>query len=333
MKAWQFVAPGPVSEQLKLTDKALKPSADTLKGQDILVKVKAAGINPADYKVPEFGLVARAILPFPYAPATDVSGQVVATGHEASNVKIGDNVVVRLDPFKPGGAISEYVIAERNGYAVLGSNTDLDCAAGLGTAGLTAYQTIQPYVKAGDHIFINGGSGGVGTLAIQVGKLLGCHVTTSCSTPKVAMCKGLGADTVIDYRTSDVVEELKKTGYTYSLVVDLVGTSPQNLHVSAGDVMTKEGVFVLVSTAPTLSSIAHVAGALYKPAFLGGARNKVVVYLTWNDHEHLTQIAEWLGEGKLEVRIDKTYEFDEAKEAYQQLKSGSATGKIVVHVS
>lgn len=333
MKAWQLIAPGPVSQQLQLTDTAPKPSADSLKGQEILVKVKAAGINPADYKVPEMGMIARAVLPFPYTLAMDVSGEVIATGPEASDVKVGDKVVVRLDPVKTGGALSEYVVAERNGYAVLGSKTGFDCAAGLGTAGLTAYQTIQPYVKAGDHIFINGGSGGVGTLAIQVGKLLGCHVTTSCSTPKVDMCKELGADLVIDYRKSDVIEELKKTGHSYSLVVDLVGTSPQNLHVAAGDVMTKGGVYVLVSTAPTLGSIAHVAGALFKPAFLGGARNKVVVYLTWNDHGHMVQLAQWLDDGKLKVTIDKTYEFDEAKDAYEQLRSGSTAGKIVVHVS
>lgn len=332
MKAWQYVAPGPLSDQIKLTDQAVKPSVSALKKNEILIQVKAAGINPADYKVPAMGVVARGILPFPKTLGMDLAGVVAAVGSEVTDVTVGDHVVSRLDPLKSTGALSEYVVAAPENYAALAKETGLDCAAGLGTAGLTAYQTIQPYVQAGDNIFINGGSGGVGTFAIQIGKLLGCNVTTSCSTPKVAMCEELGADEVIDYRKSDVIEAIKKNGKTYKLVVDLVGSSPANLHISSGEFLSKDGVYVMVSTAPSWSGLTTVASALLKPAWLGGAKNKVVVYMTWNDKAHLSQLAQWLDTGKLKVTIDKRYEFGEAFEAYDHLHAGSAAGKIVVHV-
>merc|ERR1719238_545022 len=96
----------------------------------------------------------------------------------------------------------------------------VDDMAGVGCTGLTMYQSIKPYVKEGDKIFINGGSGGTGIFGIQIAKALGCHVTTSCSGANVELCKGLGADEVLDYKSVDVVTALKEKGQVFSLVVD-----------------------------------------------------------------------------------------------------------------
>lgn len=333
MKAWQYHAPGPAMEKLEFTESAPKPTATSLSDDQVLVRVKTAAINPADYKATQLGIVSRALLTYPKTTGMDLSGEVIAIGPSAKDVKIGDHVAVRLNPSKKPGSLSEYIIADSSGYAVLSSTVDLDAAACLGTAGLTAYQSIYSYIKPGDNIFINGGSGGVGTLGIQIGKLLGCHVTTSCSTPKIDLCKEMGADEIIDYRTTDVVEALQKSGRQYNLVLDFVGTSPKNLHVSASTVLTKDGVFIIGTTEASLAGAGTAIDALIRPGCLGGSKHKVVAYVTENKHEDMVQLASWLDQGKLKIRIDKTFEFAETKTAYEYIKQGSTAGKVVVHVA
>lgn len=328
MQAWILPTTGPVSDTLTLTS-IPKPEPTTAQ---ILVKVSKASINPADYKVPGMGFAGRAMATFPKAIGMDIVGTVEAVGSSTNNVKVGDLVLVRLDGTTAQGALSQYVVASYDEYAVLPKDTTHAAAAGVVTVGLTAYQTIHPYVKPGDKVFINGGSGGVGTLSIQIAKLLGCHVTVSCSTPKTQLCKDLGADEVIDYKTTDVLAALKNGGQRFALVVDNVGTSPPNLHVSAQDFLLPSGVFVLLSVDASPSGMWQASNALFRPAWLGGAKNKVVLYLTKNNHDELSQVADWLGQGKLQVIVDSEYPFGRAKEAYSRLKSGKATGKVIVDV-
>lgn len=333
MRAWQVASPGNIDAGLKLNDKAARPSEKSLKAGEILIRVVSASLNPADYKLPEMGFVARGITRFPKTIGMDLGGQVAAVGEGVTDVNIGDGVVARVDPLKAPGSLSEYVVAPREGYAPLSADASLDWAAGVGTAGLTAYQSIKPYVKPGDKIFINGGSGGTGTFGIQIGKLLGCHVTVSCSTAKAALCKELGADEVIDYKTTDVLETLKKAGPVYSLAVDNVGTSPAYLHKSSSAFLTPEAPFVLVAGGASWGDLVQVASARFRPAMLGGGKNKVVIYMTKQRREDLSQLAQWLGEGKLKTAVESTYGFEDVLEAFEHLKKGSTAGKLVVHVA
>lgn len=165
MKAWQVASPGSVEDKLTLVDYVPQPSR-LLQAGELLVQVFSAGINPADYKLPWLGIAARAIMTFPKTLGMDLSGRVVSVGEGITDLSVGDNVLARLDPTKAPGSLSEYVIVPRDSYALLSKEFDLDLAAGAPTAALTAYQSIQPYVKAGDKIFINGGSGGTGTFSI-----------------------------------------------------------------------------------------------------------------------------------------------------------------------
>lgn len=333
MKAWQYLSPGgTIADNIKLTDQAVKPPPSSLKGDDILIKVVAVSINPADYKVPQMGLIARAILGFPKTLGMDGAGEVVAVGPTANDVKTGDHVVARIDPRQARGMLCEYLVVNRDGYAVLGKATKLEHAACLGTAALTAYQCIHPHVKQGDSIFVNGGSGGVGTFAIQIGKLLGCHVAVSCSTSKITLCKGLGADVTIDYKTTDVVQALQSTGRKYNLVVDLMGTSPKNLYSSASMFLANNGLYILGSVDANFEGLSNAANALFRPGFLGGSKHRVQTYLTANSLEDLTQLATWLDQGKITPAIDKIYDFADAVAAFEHLKKGSAAGKIVIRV-
>ncbi|KAL7796094.1 hypothetical protein V8C37DRAFT_373105 [Trichoderma ceciliae] len=332
MQAWQLAAPGLLEETLKLVDNVAQPSGPLQQGQ-ILVEVVSACLNPADYKIVQMGFASKAITSFPKTVGMDLSGRVVAVADNVTDVKAGDAVFVRLDPTKAPGSLSQYVIADREGYAILPSDFDLDLAAGAPTTALTAYQSIKPYVQTGAKVFINGGSGGAGTYGIQIAKALGCHVTVSCSTGKKELCERLGADKIVDYKTGDIVTQLKQNGEIFDLVVDNVGSSLPDLYQQSNHFLNPEGAFVLVGSSASLSSIKNIAMAKLLPSFLGGGKSKFITYMTKNNHEDLAQIAKWLAEGVIKTIIDSTFEFKEALEAYQHLKKGSSGGKIIVHVA
>jgi NADPH:quinone reductase-like Zn-dependent oxidoreductase len=332
MKAWQLATPGEVQDILKL-NMLQRPSPELLRADQVLVRVISASINPADFKVPAMGIGARAILSFPNTPGMDLSGEVVAVGAGVRDVLVGDRVMARMNPLKKPGALAEYIVAEHDGYAKISRDVDLDVAAAIGTAGLTAYQTITPYAKAGDRIFINGGSGGVGTFGIQIAKLLGCHVTVSCSTAKAELCRSLGADEIIDYKKCDVVEELTKLGAVFSLIVDNVGFSPLNLYSKTDHVLMPGGVFVLVAAGKHIGHAAMAVGSLLRPSFLGGGKHKMVMYLTANNRRDWTALAQWLNEGKLTAMIEKKFEFEDTLKAFAHLQKETTAGKVVIHVS
>ncbi|KAL6905155.1 hypothetical protein GGI43DRAFT_302199 [Trichoderma evansii] len=332
MRAWQIATPGPLEEVLKIVDSAEQPSVPLQQGQ-ILVEVVSAGLNPADYKMVELGFASKAITSFPKTPGMDLSGRVVAVADDVADVKVKDAVLVRLDPKKAQGSLSQYVVADHHGYAVLPADFDLDLAAGAPTTALTAYQSIKPYVQNGSKVFINGGSGGAGTYGIQIAKALGCHVTASCSTAKRELCERLGADQIIDYKAGNIITQLKQKEVIFDLIVDNVGSSLPDLYQQSNHFLKPEGAFVLVGGSASLSSIKNVVKAKFLPSFLGGGKSKFITYLTKNDHDDLAQIAKWLGEGVIKTIIDSTFEFEEALEAYKHLKKGSSGGKIIVHVA
>ncbi len=339
MKAWQQATPGPIEENLKLIDNMPRPNNATLKPDEILVHVASAGLNPADYKIIEMGLMSRAIVSFPKTVGMDLSGTVVAVAEGSSSnstdVKVGDTVLGRVEPFQTYGSLAEYVVLPRDAYAVLppGGAVNLDQAAGVPTAGMTAYQSIKPYIKRGDRVFINGGSGGTGTFGIQIAKALGCHVTTSCSTAKVDLVKNLGADAVIDYRVDDIVAVLEAEGQVYDLVVDNVGSSPKDFFSTTPRFLKPDGHYISVGGSVSLQTARNFAQGLLRPTFLGGTPRKFVPCVTKNVHEDYEQLVGWLADGTITTVLESTFEFEQAIEALKYLKKGSSAGKVIVHVS
>ncbi|KAI2670463.1 hypothetical protein NUH16_010035 [Penicillium rubens] len=243
MTVWQQATPGLIEEKLKLVDNIRIPK-EALKKGEILIRVMSAGLNPADYKVMEMGYVSRATTKFPKVAGMDLSGTVVAVAAGSTDIIVGDNILGRVEPSKSYGSLSQYVVLPRDGYAVQPKSVDLDHVAGVPTAGITAYRSIKPYVKAGDRIFINSGSGGTDTFGIQIAKAIGCHLTTSCSSTKVDLVRKLGADAVTDYRMDDIVTKLKPEGQVYDLVVDSVENSPKAF-LPPRLIFSKPGVTIL----------------------------------------------------------------------------------------
>jgi len=333
MKAWQFSATkGGLEKHLTFNPSASPPPSTNLSPSQVLIEVISMSLNPVDYKIPELPFVGRLLIPRPASPGIDFCGRVLSTGSAASSLSPNQTVFGRLDAPTRFGTMGQYIIAPLAGTAPLPPGIDPDHAAAIGTAALTAYQCIIPHAKADDHIFINGGSGGTGTFGIQLAKALGCHVTTTCSTPNIQLCKDLGADEVIDYKTTDIVRELKAQGQAFALAVDNVGTPPELY--KAADVYLKEGAkFVQVGAPMSVGAVWTIVSRMGWPTVLGGGRRAYEMLQVKNEREHLVRIGEWMQEGKVKPVIDSVFESRDAPKAYEKLKEGRAKGKIVVHVS
>lgn len=332
MRAWFYSsASGGLEHALKLNEMAPQPH-QPLPKYDILIKVHATSLNPVDYKVPELGLLSRAIIPTPATPCMDFAGTVAATGDAIDTFRIGDRVFGKLAPGRMG-ALGEYMIAHHGGTATLPEGVGFEEASCVGTAGITAYQSIVPNVSKGDKVFINGGSGGCGTWGIQIAKTLGCHVTVSCSSRNVDLCSDLGADEVIDYTKENVSEVLKKKGLVFKLVVDNVGNSPADLYNAADHYLMPEGKFVAVGVSPTFSGVKTMVSRFLVPSLLGGGKRKLVPLFVRERREDMIEMAKWMQEGKIKAAINEVFEFGDAPKAFAKLKTGRARGKIVVRVA
>ena len=328
-RSWQYrTTAGGLENNLALnTVPMLQPKAD-----QHLVRIIAAGLNPADYRLSEFQFLHRVAFPKPASPGNDFAGYIVKPAPD-SGLKSGQLVFGGAGTnFMYGGAMSEYGIASVNNIVPIPAGLSTVDAAGIAIAGLTAYQSIIPHSKPGSRVFLNGGSGGVGGFGIQFAKAEGRHVTVTCSTANVTHCKSLGADEVIDYKEINVLQALKDSPYKYDLVVDYVGND-HNLFWQADKYTKPSAKFVTVAVSHHLSCIRFVTAAQYMPRFLSGAKRQHITVFGQPNREDLTRIADWIVEGKVKSIIDSKYKFEDLKEAYQRLKTGRARGKIIVEVA
>ena len=274
----------------------------------------------------------------PSSPGLDYSGRVVSSGPNSKNIsaedlKPGQLVFGKLASPTQFGTLAEYTVVPRSGCVPLTQGVSLDDAACIGTAALTAYQCIVPNIKSGDRVFINGGSGGVGSFGIQIAKVKGCYVATTCSGVNVELCKSLGADQVIDYKTKDVVAELKKMR-KFDLVVDNVGT-PSEMYWQAHD-FTNEGTkYVQVGVGPHLGEIYNVLARMMWPALLGGGKRSFQALGVANKYDQFEEIGAWIAQGKVKALIDEMYGMEDKGpiRAFERLKTGRAKGKVVVRVA
>ena len=282
-----------------------------------------------DYKIPELPYVNVLIFSKPATPGLDFSGTVVSS--RDSNLQPGQQVfgATAIPNF---GALAEYVVVGKGFCVPVPNGVSLKEAACIGIAGLTAYQSIAPFVKAGDKVFINGGSGGTGTYGIQIAKALGCQVSVSCSGKNAELCSTLGADKVFDYRSEDVVQALKRSGTQYDLIVDNVFDSGK-LYWDSHNYMKEQGMFVTIAGTPKLRFITDTIKIMLWPRILGGGQ-RPFSFVTWVPNvEQLLKVAAWVAEGKVKASIEQVYDLEDAGAAYAQLKTGRTRGKLVIKVA
>lgn len=225
------------------------------------------------------------------------------------------------------------MLAQPNGMVKLPEGLSFEQGAAIGTAALSALQPLEVAgVKEGDSVFINGGSGGVGSFTLQFANLLGAaHVAVTCGPANVERMRALGADEVINYRENDVLDALtagaKDSGRMYDVVIENVG-AVDSLYENCHRFVKPGGIFMQVAGTNILFTVKRIV----VPGFLGGGKRRYRPYLAWNDTSRLQRIAEWAADGKLKVEIDEVFGFEDAKGAFEKLRGGRAKGKIVVRV-
>lgn len=168
---------------------------------------------------------------------------------------------------------------------------------------------------------------------IQIAKVLGCHVSVSCSGANVELCKSLGADDAIDYTKGSLAESVKASGQVFDLVVDNVGR-PLDLYKASDEFLAAGGRYVQVAAADeTLGDVLNMVSRWLLPEFLGGGRHPWKILLVKNSVEELVRIGQWVKEGKIKVVLDSVFDFKDAAKAYQKLRTKRAKGKIVVRLT
>lgn len=188
-----------------------------IREQDVLVKIAAASINPIDLKTKEGKMKMLLKYPMPLTLGSDFSGTIVETGKGATNFLIGDQVYGRVQKDRIG-TFAEYIAVSQEDIALLPKNVSFEEAAAIPLVGLTSYQALYEImnVTAKDKVLIQAGSGGIGTIAIQLAKLSGAYVATTTSEKNSALVRELGADKVIDYHKENFDEVL--ADYDYVLI-------------------------------------------------------------------------------------------------------------------
>jgi NADPH:quinone reductase-like Zn-dependent oxidoreductase len=330
MKAAAYTSnAGGIHKHINVTNSwPLPKGAKNLPKDATLVRVSHATLNPVDYKVPELPLVGRLVFS-KGIPGLDYAGTVVES--TLSHLKPGEPVFGSLAP--PNfSTLGEYIIAGKEGCVPIPNGVQPKDASALGIAGLTAYQTVVPFVKSGNKVFINGGSGGVGTFQIQIAKILGCHVTVTCSGANVELCKSLGADEVIDYRTQDVVQTLTRKGQQYDLIADNVFNSA-DIYWSSHKYLKPEGSYVTIAGNAEFAVVKNMLSIFLWPSALGGGQRKFQFVTCAANAVQYAELAKWVAEGKMKVIIEREFSLEQAGEALERLKSGRTRGKLVVNVA
>ena len=291
---------------------------------EVLVRVRASSVNPADWYGVTGMLPARIGngLRRPKSPAVgiDVAGVVEAVGRNVEGLRPGDEVFGRS-----GYAWAEYATAPRNQLAPKPANVSFEQAAATPVAGVTALQALrdQGQVQAGQKVLINGASGGVGTFAVQLAKVFGADVTAVCSSEKVELVRSLGADCVIDYTQKDFTRIAERQ----NLMLDIAGSRS---FLAFRRVLDADATVVVVGGPMTyrgLGPLPHMAGAFLKAK---GRSQKLKFFVAKINSDDLAFLAGLLEARELKAVIERTYPLDEAADALAHLGEGHAKAKIVL---
>ncbi|RDW74626.1 NAD(P)-dependent alcohol dehydrogenase [Aspergillus mulundensis] len=344
MKAWLYTSTHPsVIANLTLHTSTRSPPPPSY-ANHLLIKVHSTSLNPADHKVPQqlgipFSGGRTLVCSLPASPGLDFAGEIVSVHPKhKGEFKPGDKVYGCLARPRTFGTAGEYILADANDVAILPEGVSPEDAACLGVSVRTAYQSLKNYLdlskpefeNESPKVFINGGSGGCGVFAIQIAKMLGCHVTTTCSSRNVELLTSLGADEVLDYTKTNVTETLKGKGLIFDLVIDHIGL-PANLYAESHHFLKPAGAWVQVGAASIMTAFWRAI----TPRCLGGGRRRLVPLMLANSKEDLVAVGELVRDKKIRIikEGDKAWDFERLKEAYELLASGRARGKIVVRVA
>jgi NADPH:quinone reductase-like Zn-dependent oxidoreductase len=307
-------------------------------GNDVLVRIQATAINLLDSKVRdgEFKL----FLPYrpPFILGHDLAGTVVRVGANVRGFKPGDEVYARPRDHRIG-TFAEFIAVDQADLALKPASLSMEEAASIPLVGLTAWQALVDLgrVQPGQKVFIQAGSGGVGTFAIQLAKHLGATVATTTSTKNMDLVKSLGADVVIDYKTQDFEQLL--SGYDLVLNSQDAGTLAKSLNV-----LKPGGQLISISGPPDvpfakslkLNLFLRFVMRMLSRGVLKKAKARGVSYsflFMRADGAQLTRIARLIDDGVIRPVVDRVFPFDQTAAALAYVETGRAKGKVVVKVA
>ncbi|MEE1753046.1 NADP-dependent oxidoreductase [Streptomyces sp. SP18CS02] len=303
---------------------------------DVLVRIQAASVNPLDLKIRDGDL--KAILPYrlPLVLGNDLAGVVVRAGSAVTRFAVGDEVYARPDEGRIG-TFAELIAVHQDDVAIKPATLTMEEAASLPLVALTSWQALveRAQVQPGQKVLIHAGSGGLGTIAVQLAKRLGAHVAATASTAKVDLVRELGADLVIDYKR----QAFETVLHGYDLVLDSLGgeTLEKSLQV------LKPGGKVISVAGPPDAAFARELGAnpilrLAMSALSFRTRRRAqrrgVTYsflFMKASGDQLGELTPLIEAGKIRPVVDRVFPFDQTREAMEYVEKGRAkAGKVVV---
>jgi len=282
----------------------------------VLVRVKAAGVNPADWKVREGFFKEMAPLQFPSTLGMDFSGVIEKVGNDVHDFKKGDEVYGDAVAIRGNsGAFAEMALANSETIAHKPKTLSHEQGAGLPLVGVSAWQALVETMQLsnGQKILIHGGAGGIGSIAIQLAKHRGAHVATTVSTNDIQFVKDeLRADEVIDYKTQTFEDVL--SSHDYDAVLDTVGGET---YTRSFKVLKRGGIIVSMLEQP-VQELMDQFGV------------KVVFLFSQVNRERLTRLAEWIDQNNIRVNVERTFPLDEAHAALDYQRDVHPRGKVVL---
>ncbi|GBD66523.1 putative oxidoreductase [Tetragenococcus halophilus subsp. halophilus] len=305
---------------------------------EVLVEIVAASINPIDLKIRDGKLKMLLHYDMPLVLGNDFAGRIVKAGDKVTNFKVGDEVYGRPQKTKIG-TFAEYIGIDQEDIALKPKNLTFEEAASIPLVGLTSYQALHDImqVQSGDKVLIQAGSGGIGTIAIQLAKLMDVYVATTASDRGKELVTRLSADQVINYREENFAEVLSD----YDDVFDTLGG--QNLS-DGFKVLKPGGKIVTISGTPNARFGKEYGVGWFKTMLFGLASFKLTrleKQYDVNYHflfmkpsgEQLEILCDYIEDGKLEPIVDRVFSFEKTQEAVEYSASGHAKGKIIIKIN
>lgn len=293
-----------------------------LEKDQLLIKVKTVSINPIDWKQRKGNHKLILGSPFPIVLGYDICGEVVETGDEISKFKNGDIIFGVLDN-KYGGALAEYAVGHENCFSIKPQNISHEEAAAFSMVSLTALQALRDKanLKEGQTIIINGASGGVGHIAIQIAKILGAKVIAVSSSHSKDFVEKFKPDVFIDYNTQDVSKLDMKVDVFFDVAANY--TFPKTKHL-----LNPGGVYLNLEY---INTVKKMPVNFIHQLFSKGKKAKSL--LMKHDKSDLDMIAQWISEKRIKINIDRTYTLDQISLAHEYAQQGHNKGKNVVVIS
>ncbi|MGE6589739.1 NADP-dependent oxidoreductase [Bacillus mycoides] len=304
---------------------------------EVLAEIHAASINPIDFKIRDGKVKLLLKYKMPLILGNDFSGVIVKVGTKVTQFKVGDEIYARPRKDKIG-TFAEYIAIHEDDIALKPKNLTFEEAASIPLVGLTSYQALHDIMQLqiGQKILIHAGSGGVGTFAIQLAKIMGATVATTASEAGENLVKSLGADEIINYKKEKFEDILKN----YDAVFDTLGGTTLE---KSFDIIKSEGNIVSVSGMPNARFGKEFGSGFFKTLLFSLASKKLTALEKKHNAQYsflfmkpsgdqLRIIAKYIESGQIKPIIDRIFPFENTQKAMEYSESGRAKGKIIVKI-